>query len=72
MRTTLCYSGELQDNLGYSTDDMIDCVEQSVPNRSLSCEELEKLVERPLIEVLRTVPFANVVLQQNTHFHPFK
>jgi len=51
---------------------MIDCVEQAVPNRPLSSEELEKLVERPLIEVLRTVPFANVVLEPNTHFHPFR
>ena len=29
---------ELQDNLGYSTEDMIDCVEQSVANRLLSTE----------------------------------
>lgn len=72
MRTVWCHVGELQDNLGYSTEDMIDCVEQSVANRLLSTEEIEKLVERPLIEVLRTVPFANIVVDQNSHFHPFK
>jgi len=51
---------------------MLETIDSVIPTKPLSAEKIESLIERPLIEVLKHIPYANNVIDENTEFHPYK
>lgn len=51
---------------------MLETIDEVIPKKGLSAEKIEEMIERPLIEVLKHVPFANNVIDENVEFWPYK
>ena len=47
-------------------------MEEYVPKGNITSEKIEQLTEKSLIDILREVPFANNVIDENLTFHPYK
>ena len=45
-----------------SLPELIEAVEEYVPKGDLSSEKIEQLTEKSLIDILKEVPYANVVI----------
>ena len=49
-----------------------DTIESLVPNKALSAEQIEDLTEKQLIDILKRIPYANNVIDENLQFFPYK
>ena len=58
--------------LDCTTLELIESVEEYLPKGNLSTEKIEQLTEKSLIDILREVPFANNVIDENLSFNPYK
>lgn len=51
-------------------EELIREIEETIPKGKLKSEEIEQATERSLIDILREVPYANNVIDQNSEFYP--
>lgn len=51
--------------IGCTTEELIQEIEENIPKGKLSAEEIEQFTEQSLIDILKEVPFANNVIDQN-------
>jgi hypothetical protein len=47
-------------------EELIKEVEENVPKGKLTTEEIEQATEKSLIDILKEVPYANNVIDQNS------
>ena len=47
-------------------------MEENLPNGQISAEDIEQFSDRSLIDILKEVPYANSVIDQNKDFNPKK
>ena len=47
-------------------EELIKEVEENVPKERLTTEEIEQATEKSLIDILKEVPYANNVIDQNS------
>lgn len=50
----------------------METVEEYIPKEDLSAEKIEQLTEKSLIDILKLLPFANNVIDENVVFKPYK
>ena len=55
-----------------SVKEFMDTVVEYLPKGELSAEKIEQLTEKSLIDILRQVPYANNVIDENVGFYPYQ
>ena len=52
----------MKDNLNDNVSELLDCVEEYIPNKSFSIEEIESETSKSIINILKSIPFSNNVI----------
>ena len=60
----------MKEVIGCTTEELIQEIEENIPKGRLSAEEIEQFTEQSLIDILKEVPFANNVIDQNNEYFP--
>lgn len=63
---------EFQNILGYSNEEMIILLNDSIEKKNYKVEEIEMMFEVPIAKLIADVPYVNNVLQTNKEFHPYE
>lgn len=63
---------QLQDLLGYATDEMIILLNDAIEKRAYKIEEIEMILEAPLAKLISDIPYINNVLQTGKDFNPYE
>ena len=61
---------ELQDALGYDSEEMIQILQEAVEKRAYRSEEIEKIFGTQLMNLVSDIPYANTVLKMNKEYNP--
>lgn len=62
--------GELQDALGYDSEEMVQILQEAVEKRAYRSEEVEKIFGTQLMNLVSDIPYANTVLEMNKEYNP--
>lgn len=60
----------MQEYIGCTTQELLKEVEENIPEGPISAEDIETFADRSLIDILKEVPYANSVIDQNKDFLP--
>ena len=60
---------EIQEKLG-TLDEMTTIVENAMPKLSYTTKDLEEILNTPLIEIVKDIPFSDLVLTSNDEYKP--
>ena len=60
----------MQEFIGCTIEELMKEVEENIPKGKLTAEEIEQATDKSLIDILKEVPYANNVIDQNAEFYP--
>lgn len=62
---------DLQELLGYGSEEMILLLKDSVEEKNYKTEEIEKIFGNEIITLIADIPYANNVIQSNKDYNPY-